>query len=275
MKDFDMDNFKKNWLETAGFDMVLAERYLMKNKAVSEYIALTKKKADVNFYKEVLLSDTYFAVKQYMFYRMESVPFDKKKELIEIGMKQNLYVRQAIAETVSEIPVEFKAQFETFLDDASYKTKEIALVNLCKNFPEDKDLYLKKIYNLVSNKDKNLHITWLGLAVVSEKNEWIQGNMYHELVYYTRDEFESSTRQKALEVLLEIYPTHINTIVPLFRGTTHHKWQFTKFCRETIREKLKNPEFRSRVEELAKTADEKMAALYNEIFERVNIILSF
>ena len=26
----------------------------------------------------------------------------------------------------------------------------------------------------------------------------------------------------------------------LFKATVHHKWQFTKFCRDTIRENIKN-----------------------------------
>ena len=262
VKGFDTDNFKKKWLETSGFDMVLAESYLVKNKAVSEYIKLVKKKADVDSYKEILLSDTYFPVKQYMFYRMAGVPFEKKKELIEIGMKQNLYVRQAIAETVEEIPIDFKTQYETFLDDASYNTKEIALINLCKNFPEDRSEYLRKTQSIIGNNHKSFHITWLSLALPYEQDEYIKGTMIRYLLDYASNKFESSVRQNALEVLLKLYPNDGNVISSLFHATTHHKWQFTKFARDTIRELLKNSEFRSRVEELVKTADEKTAALY-------------
>ena len=86
--------------------------------------------------------------------------------------------------------------------------------------------------------------------------------MYRVLVEYSSNRYESSIRQNAIEVLLKLNPNDVNAIISLFDGTTHHKWQFTKFCRDTIREKLKNLEFRSRVEELAKTADEKTAALY-------------
>jgi aminopeptidase N len=262
VKTFDIENFKKTWLETSGFDMVLAESYLVKNKSVSAYIQLTKEKKDLDNYKAILQSETYFPIKQYIFYKLGNTPFEDKKELIEIGMKQNLYVRQAIAETVTKIPVEFKAQYETFLDDASYNTKEIALVNLCKNFPEDKDKYIRKIYVFGETKDKSLHMTWLGLAINSEKDDYIKSYMYRVLVEYSSNRYESSIRQNAIEVLLKLNPNDVNAIISLFDGTTHHKWQFTKFCRDTIREKLKNPEFRNKVEELAKTADEKTAALY-------------
>ena len=262
VQTFDTENFKKIWLETSGFDMVLAESYLVKNKSVAAYIQLTKEKKDLDNYKAILESETYFPIKQYIFYKLGNTSFEAKKELIEIGMKQNLYVRQAIAETVTKIPVEFKSQYETFLDDASYQTKEIALVNLCKNFQEDKDKYIRKIYEFGETKDKSLHMTWLGLAINYEKDEYIKSYMYRVLVEYSGNKYESSIRQKAIEVLLKNTPNDANAIISLFDGTKHHKWQFTKFCRETIREKLKNPDFRSRVEELVKTADEKTAALY-------------
>jgi aminopeptidase N len=262
VKDFDTDNFKKKWLETAGFDMVLAESYLVKNKSVAAYIQLIKEKKDLDNYKAILQSETYFAIKQYIFYKLGNTPFDDKKELIEIGMKQNLYVRQAIAETLIKIPAEFKTQYETFLTDASYQTKEIALLNLCKNFPEERENYLTKTKNIIGNNDKSFRISWLSLALVSEKEEETKSLMYKELLDYSSTNYESSIRQNALEVLLKIYPNDGNVIALLFQATTHHKWQFTKFSREKIRELLKKPEFRSRVEALAKTADEKTAELY-------------
>jgi aminopeptidase N len=267
VKNFDTDNFKKKWLETSGFDMVLAESYLVKNKSVAAYIQLTKEKKDLENYKAILQSETYFPIKQYIFYKLTTTPFEEKKQLIEIGMKQNLYVRQAIAETLTKIPVEFKSQYETFLDDASYQTKEIALLNLCKNFPEEKAKYMKKTYKIVGNNDRSLQITWLSLAIVSEEDEFIKKQMYLDLIDYSSDKYESSIRQNALEVLLKLYPNDGNVIASLFHATSHHKWQFTKFARDKIRELLKKPEFRSRVEELSKTADEKTAALYDKFLK--------
>lgn len=267
VKDFDTENFKKKWLETSGFDMIFAESYLVKNKSVAAYIQLTKEKKDLDNYKAILESETYFPIKQYIFYKLANTPFEDKKELIAIGMKQNLYVRQAIAETMTKIPVEFKSQYETFLEDASYNTKEIALVNLCKNFSEDRSGYLRKTQSIIGNNDKSFHVTWLSLALPYEQDEYIKGTMIRYLLDYASDKFESSVRQNALEVLLKLYPNEDNVIASLFHATTHHKWQFTKFSRDKIRELLKKPEFRSRVEVLAKTADEEMKALYEKFLK--------
>jgi aminopeptidase N len=261
-KDFDTENFKKIWLETAGFDMVLAERYLLKNKSVATHIKLTKEKKDIENYKAILQSETYFPIKQYIFYKLANTTFEDKKELIEIGMKQNIYVRQAIAETMTKIPVEFKSQYETFLDDDSYKTKEIALINLCNSFPNQANEYLEKLKNLQGNNDKSLRVTWLKLALNSGKNAEYKNLYFNELLNYTSSNNESSVRQNALEVLLELFPKNEQVIRALFQATTHHKWQFTKFAREKIRTLLKQPDFRNQVENLVKTADEKTAALY-------------
>ena len=261
-KDFDVEKFKSKWLETAGFDMVLAEKYLIKNKSVAAYIQLTKEKKDLENYKAILQSETYFPVKQYIFYKLGNTTFENKKELIEIGMKQNVSVRQAIAETLIEIPVEFKSQYETFLDDDSYKTKEIALINLCNSFPNQTDEYLEKLKNLQGNNDKSLRITWLKIALNSDKNLEYKNLYLNELLNYTSSNNESSVRQNALEVLLELYPENEQVIRALFQATIHHKWQFTKFAREKIRTLLKQPDFRNKVENLVKTADENSAALY-------------
>jgi aminopeptidase N len=261
-KDFDVEKFKSKWLETSGFDMVLAEKYLIKNKSVALYIQLTKEKKDLENYKAILQSETYFPVKQYIFYKLSNTTFENKKKLIEIGMKQNVSVRQAIAETVIEIPVEFKSQYETFLDDDSYKTKEIALINLCNSFPNQTNEYLEKLKNLQGNNDKSLRITWLKIALNLNKNTEYKELYLNELLNYTSSNNESSVRQNALEVLLELCPENEQVIRALFQVTIHHKWQFTKFAREKIRTMLKQPDFRNKVENLVKTADENSVALY-------------
>lgn len=260
-KDFDVEKFKSKWLETSGFDMVLAERYLMKNKSVTVYIQLTKEKKDIENYKAILQSETYFPIKQYIFYKLGNTTFNDKKELIEIGMKQNVYVRQAIAETMPEIPVAFQSQYETFLDDDSYQTKEIALINLCHNFPNQSFEYLEKLKNISGNNDKSLRVIWLKLALNSDKYYDNNKMYFEELLNYASNNNESSLRENALEVLLELYPNNSNVIQALFQATTHHKWQFTKFAREKIRTMLKQPDFRNQVENLVKTADEKTATL--------------
>jgi len=59
--------------------MILAESYLIKNKSVAAYIQLTKEKKDLENYKAILESETYFPIKQYIFYKLANTPFEDKK----------------------------------------------------------------------------------------------------------------------------------------------------------------------------------------------------
>lgn len=262
---FDVVTFQKEWLETPGFDMKTAEIYLTKNKAVSTYLSLVKKKADMATYKEILTTETYFPVKQYLFYRMAAVPFEKKKELIELGMKQNLYIRQAIAETVDKIPLEFKSQYESLLKDASYKTKEIALINLCENFPDNANSYLEQTKNIIGNNDFSFKITWLKLYYLNGDNTQFERNdIITQLIAFTHVNFESAVRQNALEALLDLDPHNEKVIEALFLASQHHKWQFTMFARNTIRKLLKDPIFRQKVEEIAVKSKDSLKVTYEK-----------
>ena len=62
-------------------------------------------------------------------------------------------VRRAVAESTPVVPEAFKSQYETLLKDNSYQTKEIALTNLWKNFPDERLRYLEQTKEIVGNND--------------------------------------------------------------------------------------------------------------------------
>jgi aminopeptidase N len=161
------------------------------------------------------------------------------------------------------IPPDFKAAYESLLLDDSYITKEIALNHLCDNFPEERLRYLEHTKEIVGNNDMSFRLNWLALAINSENvSEQVKISSYNQLVAFASDKYESSVRQNALELLLQLNPNNEKVIELLFKATVHHKWQFTKFAREKIRTLLKQPDFRNQVEILVKTTDVNKAALY-------------
>ena len=172
-------------------------------------------------------------------------------------------VRRAVAESIPVVPEAFRFQYETLLEDNSYKTKEIALTNLWKNFPDNRLYYLAKTKDIVGNNDKSFRLTWLALAMkttgFSESTNTI---FYNELMNFASENYESSVRQNALELLLQLNPNDEKVIELLFKATVHHKWQFTKFSRDNVRRLLKNQEYRTIVEKLVSTSDETMKELY-------------
>ncbi len=267
--NFDTDKFIKEWLLNPKFDFETAKKLVSINPSVEAYTKWSKKNIDKEKIKEILVSNLYHPLKQRIFYDMAKIPYEDKKELIEIGMNQGIEVRESILRSLTDFPDSFKEKYETFLEDKSYEMQEYALINLCKKYPNEKIKYLDQFKNSYGNNDYSLRITWLSIMLntegISEENK---SNTYTELVNYTSEEYESFIRENAFSSLLmqsEIEPIVIEN---LFKGTTHHRWQFTKYCREQIRTKLKNITFRDKVENILKyEAKETIRALYEKFLK--------
>lgn len=261
---YDVENFKKTWLEKPGFEMEIAQKYLSKNKFIQDYFTLKRSKKSLSELTEILKSDAYYPIKQYIVYQTRNLVFEERKVILETALAtNNILVRRAVAESTPVIPEAFKLQYETLLNDNSYQTKEIALSNLWKNFPEDRLLYLEQTKEIVGNNDKSFRLTWLALAMNTENlSEQVKATSYNQLLDFASENYESSVRQNALELLLQLNSNDEKVIELLFKATVHHKWQFTKFGRDNVRLLLKKPEYRTLVEKLASTSDVTMKELY-------------
>lgn len=261
---YDVENFKKVWLEKAGFEMEIAQKYLSKNKFIQDYFALKKSKKSLGELTEILKSDAYYPIKQYIVYQTRNVPFEERKVILETTLATNdILVRRAVAESTPVIPEAFKSQYETLLNDNSYQTKEIALTNLWKNFPDDRLRYLEQTKEIVGNNDKSFRLTWLALAMNTENlPEQVKATSYNQLLDFASENYESYVRQNALELLLQLNPNDEKVIELLFKATLHHKWQFTKFGRDNVRILLKKPEYRTIVEKLATASNDSIKELY-------------
>ena len=261
---YDVERFKKLWLEKPGFEMEIAQKYLAKNKFIQDYFAIKSSKKSLAELTDILKSDAYYPIKQYIVYQTRNVPFDERKVILETALAtNNVLVRKAVAESTPVIPEAFKMQYETLLDDNSYQTKEITLLNLWKNFPDERLRYLGQTKDIVGNNDKSFRLTWLALAMNTDNlSEEVKESSYMQLLDFASDKFESSVRQNALELLLQLNPNNEQVITLLFKSTIHHKWQFTKFGRDNVRLLLKKPEFRTEVEKLANKSEGSTKELY-------------
>ncbi|WP_395056661.1 M1 family metallopeptidase [Flavobacterium sp.] len=264
VSSYDIDGFKKNWLEKSDFNVSEAISILSKNKFIKEYLDIQKnektpfadKKAQ---FETILKSNAFHPTKQEVIYQLAAISFDEKKELIQLAMQSgDVNIRQAVAETMPKIPLDFKEQYESFLEDNSYKTREIALQNLWAQFPENRTALLEKSKDWQGKNDKNLRIIWLTLALGTKEYEPTKkAELYNEIINYASTSFDSSIRQNALEILIKIKPSDERVLQSLVNATTHHKWQFVKFAKETIREMIKKEEFRKLFKDLLPKLSEK------------------
>ncbi|MDI1317190.1 M1 family metallopeptidase [Flavobacterium sp.] len=257
---FDILDFKKRWLEDYHFQTDEANALLRKNRFLQtlfETQQLRKKSFAENKekYKEILESAVFYPVKSEVIFQMKDVPFADKKELLLLALQtKDVKVRQSVAEFTTDIPVEFKANYESLLDDNSYDTKEIVFMNLWKNFPTEKNSYLAKAKNWVGSNDKSLRILYLTFSI---ENESLDSPIYYkELVEYTSPKYETSIRQNAIVNALMIQAKDETVLKNVVNATTHYKWQFSKFGREKIRELLRKEGYRMLFENLTPTVSE-------------------
>jgi len=260
---FDTKKFQKIWLEKSGFEVKEALELLQKNKFIKSYLELLslaeKPLADKqkNF-ENILKSDVYYPLKEEVVFQLQPLEFTEKEALLKLAMaSKDLKVRQAVAKTINKFPEEFKPEFETFLDDNSYVTREIALNVLWSQFPKEQHTYLEKSKTWIGMNDKNLRILWLTMALMSKDYEVENKlNYYDELLNYTTPKFESNVRQNSITNLLFIKPTDTNVLQALVNPLTSHKWQFSKFSRDKIRELIKKEKFKNFYLELLPTLPE-------------------
>jgi aminopeptidase N len=269
---YDTQKFRQIWLEKSGFEVKEALGILQKNKFISHYLE-TLALAETPFenkkqkFEEILKSNDYYPVKEEVLLQIQSVDFKAKKSLIDVAMKSSdVKVRQAVAKTLQKFPEEYLPEFETFLDDKSYVTNEIALNVLWSQFPKDRIKYLEKSRNWVGMNDKNLRILWLTMALATKDFEPENKLKYYdELVTYTTIDYESVVRQSAITNLLYINSGDTNALKSLVNPMTHHKWQFSKFARDKIRSLIKKDNYRLFYTELLPELPENEKAILGRL----------
>jgi len=260
---YDLVNFSKVWLETSGFNSEIANDLLLQNKSMQVQLEVTKLRnkplsEKYAFFEKTLQSDVYFTVKESILTQLKKESFENKKQLLKLAMQtNNVQVRQTVASTLTEIPEEFRPEYETLLDDKSYQTKEFALFYLWNNFPTNRFQYLEKSKKWIGFNDFNLRIMWLALAISTPEYAADKNVLINELTAYSSENYEATTRQNALENLIAFHEITEEGLKNLVNATTHHMWQFSKFGRENIRFLLKNPTMRASLESILPSLTEK------------------
>lgn len=260
---FDTAAFKNSWLLDYHFPIEEANALLKKNsfmQTLFETQQLRKKTFAENkeAYTSLLKQNVFYPIKTEILYQMKFIPYEDKKELLALALATNdLKVRQSVAEFTEEIPAEFKTAYESLLEDNSYDTKEIAFMNLWKNFPDSRNLYLNKAQNWTGGNDKSLRILFLTFSIFSIEGQTAEKTKYYaELVDFTSPKYESAVRQNAIMNALTINDKDSNVLKSLVNATTHYKWQFSKFAREKIRELVALEGYKNLFESLIPTLND-------------------
>jgi aminopeptidase N len=258
LTDLDLLQFEADWLKQSAFKADQALAALEESLFIPKYFELMAyRELPIDEKLEELDKALSFPINDYIgqeaIYQMAAEPNNEK--LIPLYKKAfasgNLWVRQAIAESLKQIPIALKSDYESLLTDQSYQTQEYALLNLWLNFQEEKNKYLKQMCGRIGFKDKNIRQLWLTLNLVTPDYEPKKTNQYlTELVGYTSSEYRFQIREHAFGYLYQINAFPEEALLNLLDGCFHHTWRFRDFCRKLLKTLIKDSTYKVKIENI-------------------------
>ncbi|MGB7842757.1 MAG: M1 family aminopeptidase [Salinimicrobium sp.] len=238
----DLTNFVNGWLRQAAFQGTEALESLKKSEFIRNYLEVAAlKQMPLENKKEPLKKALRFPVNDYVGQEVvHQLALEEPLAVLNLYKKafetNNLYVRQAIALSLEEIPVQLKSNYESLLNDESYVTQEAALYHLWWNFPKDRMRYLSKMANSEGFLDKNIRTLWLALNIATPEVELAQKKEFlKELKGYTSENERFQVRQNAFQMLFQISVMDVDVLKNLLQARHHHNYRFREFAKEGLK----------------------------------------
>lgn len=204
----DLSAFVTVWLGSTQFPFELAMTSLKeKSPSIAAFMDLQQELMTTNGKNEDIIMRYWDATQSYNlktaiiqnYHTSLSASFMNK-----ILKEGDLNVRQALAISMSKIPLELQSEFESLLDDESYLTKENALYKLWIYFPEKRETYLDKTKDFIGFPNKNVRMLWLTLALITKEYHPENKSVYYsELSGYTGSGYSMDVRQGAFQYLTD------------------------------------------------------------------------
>ena len=249
----DLSTFKKLWMENVKFPSQEALDILARSQFIKDYLSLAQERTQPlagkwSVLAKALNTPTNDYMGQEVIYQLGG---DTSPEVIALYDKafetNNILVRQAIANTLSTVPKDLQAQYESLLKDASYATIEAALYHLWSGFPEKRKEYLDATKEVVGFANKNVRMLWLVLALSTPDYHTDQHQKYYiELAGYTSVKYSLSTRENAFTYLESLQAFSDSSLRSLVEGATHYNWRFRDFCRKILDKLLQDEKYKKK-----------------------------
>ena len=240
--EIDLSEWKVNWLQQTAFKSEEAYQSLRKSDFMNRFfetVALRNQELSnkKNLLRSAIQSQNDF-IGQEAVYQLAQEPFYEVEDLYALALQtNNIFIRQAVALSLQEVPKTFQPSYETLLEDASYVTQEAALYTLWVHFPEKRTTYLNRLEGMIGFQDKNLRQLWLALALYTEGYKTSdKPEMLKELLSYSEASYSFEVRQKALDYLYSMGIDNELFVKNLVNACTHHYWRFRDAARNLLDE---------------------------------------
>ncbi|MGX1023116.1 M1 family metallopeptidase [Psychroflexus sp. MBR-150] len=273
LTNIDLSDFEQQWFKQSAFQAKQALAALETSLFIPKYFELiAKRPLSINNKIEAIETALEFPLNIYIaqeaVYQLANAPANDK--VIQLYKKafntSDLWVRQAISESLTQVPLALKTEYESLLEDQSYQTRENAFLNLWMNFPEDRKRYLTQMQNQEGFRDKNLKQLWLTLNLATPEFQADKTSQtYQDLEQYTSPKYRFQIREHAFGYLYQIDTFSDQAIINLLDGCFHHTWRFRDFCRKLFKTLLKNPTYKTQIDNLKPRLDTKTITYLNKI----------
>ncbi len=251
--DQDLTGFVDDWLKQSAFQGTEVLNSLKRSKFITNYLETAALRQIPFQDKMVLLNQALdFPVNDYIgqeaVFQLEGEKSPSALKLYKKAFESgNIYVRQAIAISMENIPLELKGEFIGLLEDKSYLTVEKSLLKLWIQFPEETGKWLEKTANIEGFSNKNVRMLWLTINLVSpeidsEKTE----ECYKELSGYTREYYPFEIRQNAFGYLYQLNAFTQQNLIDLLHAARHHTYRFRDFSSKLLDRLLEKEEYREK-----------------------------
>ncbi|NQX76110.1 M1 family metallopeptidase [Gilvibacter sp.] len=243
----DMTEFRKQWIDQTSFKSAWALDYLTQSEFITAYLSLEALRTQDLAAKQRQIAAALSSENEYLgqeaVFQLSGEPMNLSLSLYTAALAdEHVLVRQAVAQSLDNIPLAIKGDFEALLTDDSYVTQELALYRLWSSFPQDRSRYLDRMASAVGFKEKNIRQLWLTLAIVTPNYKEAKKRDYiRELMEYASDTYSFEVRELALNYLSEIQIINEQVLKSMINACVHPNWRFRNQARELLKRQLDNP----------------------------------
>ncbi|WP_103864650.1 M1 family metallopeptidase [Aquimarina sp. I32.4] len=249
----DLTSFKVLWIENIKFPSQEALNILTKSEFIKRYLSLAQERTQPLEGKwgtlaKALDFPTNDYIGQEAVYQLEGKSTPEIIALYDKAFEtNNVFVRQAIANTLRSVPQGLQKQYESLLNDSSYATIEPALYHLWTSFPKKRKEYLDTTKDIIGFNTKNVRTLWLVLALNTQGYETDKHQKFYvELSGYTSPKYNTSTRENAFAYLESLQAFSDQSLIHLAEGVVHYNWRFRNSCRKMMDKLLKDEEYKKK-----------------------------
>lgn len=248
----DLTDFKNNWLYQSAFQAQDAVTSLKRSPFMQQYFQLQSGRNVPLESKLQQLMSAVLSGNEYLgqeaVYQLEGEPISKILSVYKAGMvSDNVFIRQAIATSITQLPKELILDFYSLLEDDSYITREQAFIKLWVYFQQEGDgesqrTLLDQMDGVYGFADGNIRTLWLTLSLATPAYKPSESvSRYQELIDFTAPEYPFKLRQNAFQYLRQLDSFEEKSLHSLIEASVHHVWRFRESARELLKVEFKKP----------------------------------